>query len=185
MRENVSFLFFCFRNVKKFTKEILKKFTKEILKKFTIFLEEKLKNIFFRKKMYLFFFEFFVFFDIFSHFSGSEKKLKFLCFFLKSKISNIFELKFWHENLFIFDENVFGAFYRLLLRLKIFLCFWDSCPCSGPIWKKKLKIWKKIPKMFNFWNFICGSAAENSIKNILLPKIITKNILSKIRPLHH
>ena len=40
---------------------------------------------------------------------------------------------------------------------------------------------------FHLWlcgrNF--GRSAENSIKNILLPKIITKKILSKIRPLHH
>ena len=55
----------------------------------------------------------------------------------------------------------FGASYRLLLQLNLFLFFWDSCPCSGPIWKKKTwKFEKKIPKMFNFWNFICGSAAE-------------------------
>ena len=51
---------------------------------------------------------------------------------------------------------------------KFFLCFWDSCRCSELIWKKKnLKIWKTFPKIFNFWNFICGSAAEISRGSIL------------------
>ena len=55
---------------------------------------------------------------------------------------------------------------------KFFLLFWDWCRCFEPIWKKKkLKIWKKFPKIFNFWNFICGSAAEISADR---PKIPSK-----------
>ena len=114
----------------------------------------------------------------------------FVFFSYKWNLLNVFELKFWHEKLSSFDENVFGASYRLLLRLKNFFIFLGFMShVLDQFEKKKLKIWKKIPKMFNFWNFICGSAAvilaENSIKNILLPKIIAKTILSKIRPLHH
>ena len=117
----------------------------------------------------------------------------FVFFPCKWNLRNVFELKCWHKKLSSFDENFCGASYRLLLRLKIFLFFWDSCPCSGPIWKKqKLKIWKKNSKnvqLLKFYLWLCGwnfgRSAENSIKNILLPKIITKNILSKFRPLHH
>ena len=114
----------------------------------------------------------------------------FVFFSYKNKLRNVFELKFWHEKLINFNENVFGAFNRLLLRLKFFFTFLRFMSMFWTNLKKnKLKIWKKIPKIFNFWNFICGSAAEisaeNSVKNFLLPKILTKKILSKIRPLDH
>ena len=97
------------------------------------------KNIFFsKKKMYLFFFLNFLFFDIFSHFSGGKKKTKIFVFFsYKKNLCNVFELKFWHEKLINFNENFFGAFNRLLLQLKIFLLFLSSCRCFEPIWKKK------------------------------------------------
>ena len=155
---------------------------------------KKSKNIFFsKKKMYLFFFLNFLFFDIFSHFSGGKKKTKIFVFFsYKKNLRNVFELKFWHEKLINFNENFFGAFNRLLLRLKIFLLFWDSCRCFEPIWKKKTENLKTISKNLQFLKFhlwVCGrnfgQSAENSVKNILLPKILTKRILSKIRPLHH
>ena len=75
---------------------------------------------------------------------------------------------------------------------KFFLLFWDSCRCFEPIWKKKTENLKKISKNLQFLKFhlwVCGrnfgQSAENSVKNILLPKILTKKILSKIRPLHH
>ena len=132
------------------------------------------KYFFFEKKMYLFFFFLnFLFFDIFSHFSGGKKKTKIFVFFsYKKNLRNVFELKFWHEKLINFKENFFGAFNRLLLRLKIFFTFlrfmsmfWTNLK------KKKLKIWKKFPKIFNFWNFICGSAAEISANR---PKIPSK-----------
>jgi hypothetical protein len=54
--------------------------------------------------------------------------------------------------------------------------------------EKKLKSLKKNSKnvqLLKFHLWLCGRSAENSIKNILLPKIIAKKILSKIRPLHH
>ena len=58
--------------------------------------------------------------------------------------------------------------------------------------KKKTENLKKISKNLQFLKFhlwVCGRnfgrSAENSVKNILLPKILTKKILSKIRPLHH
>ena len=157
---------------------------------------KKIKKIFFfsKKKCIYFFFLNFLFFDIFSHFSGGKKKTKIFVFFsYKKNLRNVFELKFWHEKLINFNENFFGAFNRLLLRLKIFFTFlrfmsmfWTNLK------KKKLKIWKKFPKIFNFLKFhlwVCGRnfgrSAENSVKNILLPKILTKKILSKIRPLHH
>ena len=82
------------------------------------------KYFFFEKKMYFFFFLNFLFFDIFSHFSGGKKKTKFFVFFsYKKNLRNVFELKFWHEKLISFNENFFGAFNRLLLRLKIFFTF--------------------------------------------------------------
>ena len=75
---------------------------------------------------------------------------------------------------------------------KFFLLFWDSCRCFEPIWKKKTENLKKISKNLQFLKFylwVCGrnfdGSAENSVKNFLLPKILTKKILSKIRPLHH
>ena len=149
------------------------------------------KYFFFEKKMYLFFFLNFLFFDIFSHFSGGKKKTKIFVFFShKKNLRNVFELRFWHEKLINFNENFFGTFNRLLLRLKIFFTFlrfmsmfWTNLK------KKKLKIWKKISKNLQFLKFhlwVCGRnfgrSAENSVKNILLPKILTKKILSKIRP---
>ena len=142
--------------------------------------------------MYLFFFWIFCFLT-FSRIFQEVKKVKIFMFFsYKWNLRNVFELikifdmKSWSALIKFF----IGASYRLLLRQKIFFIFLKF---MSMFWtnlkKKKLKIWKKIPKMFNFWNFICGSAAEisaeNSIKNILLPKIITKTIWSKIRPLHH
>ena len=137
-------------------------------------LQKNQKNIFFsKKKCIYFFFLNFLFFDIFSHFSGGKKKTKIFVFFsYKKNLRNVFELKFWHEKLINFNENFFGAFNRLLLRLKIFFTFlrfmsmfWTNLK------KKKLKIWKKFPKIFNFWNFICGSAAEISADR---PKIPSK-----------
>ena len=96
----------------------------------------------------------------------------FVFFSYKWNLRNVFELKFWHEKLSSFDENVFGASYRLLLRLKIFFIFLGFMShVLDQFEKKKLKIWKKIPKMFNFWNFICGSAAEISADR---PKIPSK-----------
>ena len=142
------------------------------------------KYFFFEKKMYLFFFLNFLFFDIFSHFSGGKKKTKIFVFFsYKKNLRNVFELKFWHEKLINLNENFYGAFNRLLLRLKIVFIFlrfmsmfWTNLK------KKKLKIWKKFPKIFNFWNFICGSAAEISAdrpkipsKIFFCPKFFQKN----------
>ena len=152
------------------------------------------KYFFFEKKMYLFFFSNFLFFDIFSHFSGGKKKTKIFVFFsYKKNLRNVFELKFWHEKLINFNENFFGAFNRLLLRLKIFFTFlrfmsmfWTNLK------KKKTENLKKISKNLQFLKFhlwVCGRnfgrSAKNSVKNILLSKIFTKKILSKIRPLHH
>ena len=137
---------------------------------------KKIKKIFFfRKKKCIYFFLLnFLFFDIFSHFSGGKKKTKIFVFFsYKKNLRNVFELKFWDEKLINFNENFFGAFNGLLLRLKFFLLFWDSCRCFEPIWKKKkLKIWKKFPKIFNFWNFICRSAAEISADRPKIPSEI-------------
>ena len=134
------------------------------------------KNIFFfeKKNVFIFFFEFFVFWHFLAFFrSGGKKKTKIFVFFsYKKNLRNVFELKFWHEKLINFNEYFFGAFNRLLLRLKIFFTFlrfmsmfWTNLK------KKKLKIWKKFPKIFNFWNFICGSAAEISADR---PKIPSK-----------
>ena len=96
----------------------------------------------------------------------------FVFFSYKKNLRNVFELKFWHEKLINFNENFFEASNRLLLRLKIFFTFlrfmsmfWTNLK------KKKMKIWKKFPKIFNFWNFICGSAAEISADR---PKIPSK-----------
>ena len=153
------------------------------------------KYFFFEKKMYLFFFFWIFCFLTFSRiFQEVKKRRKFLCFFpTKKNLRNVFELKFWHEKLINFNENFFGAFNRLLLRLKIFFTFlrfmsmfWTNLK------KKKPENLKKISKNLQFLKFhlwVCGrnfgQSAENSVKNILLPKILTKKILSKIRPLHH
>ena len=137
-------------------------------------LQKNQKNIFFSKKKCIYFFFFnFLFFDIFSHFSGGKKKTKIFVFFsYKKNLRNVFELKFWHEKLINFNENFFGAFNSLLLRLKIFLTFLRFMSMFWTNLKKKnLKIWKKFPKIFNFWNFICGSAAEISADR---PKIPSK-----------
>ena len=116
----------------------------------------------------------------------------FVFFSYKWNLRDVFELKFWHENLVIFDENLFGAFYELLLRLKIFFMFLRFMSMFWTNLKKKTENLKKNSKnvqLLKFHLWLCGRnfdrSAENSIKNILLPKIITKNILSKIRPLHH
>ena len=131
------------------------------------------KYFFFEKKMYLFFFLNFLFFDIFSHFSRGKKKTKIFVFFsYKKNLRNVFELKFWQEKLINFNENFFGAFNRLLLRLKIFFTFLRFMSMFWTNLKqKKLKIWKQFPKIFNFWNFICGSAAKISADR---PKIPSK-----------
>jgi hypothetical protein len=65
--------------------------------------------------------------------------------------------------------------FFLFQRLKIFYFF-----CySGPIWNTKTwKIWNCFPNIFNFWNFVCGYAAKNSTKNIILPQILSKKSLS-------
>ena len=137
-------------------------------------LQKNQKNIFFSKKKCIYFFFWIFCFLTFSRiFQEVKKKTKIFVFFsYKNNLRNVFELKFWHETLINFNENFFGAFNRLLLRLKIFFTFlrfmsmfWTNLK------KKKLKIWKKFPKIFNFWNFICGSAAEISADR---PKIPSK-----------
>jgi hypothetical protein len=117
----------------------------------------------------------------------------FVFFSYKWNLRDVFELKFWHEKFVIFDENFFGAFYRLLLRLKIFFYVFEIHIHVLDQFKKKktenLKTNSKTFQLLKFHLWLCGRnfgrSAENSIKNILLPKIITKKILSKIRPLHH
>ena len=84
----------------------------------------------------------------------------------------------------------FGTFNRLLLRLKIFFYFFEVHVDVLNQFEKKNENLKKISKNLQFLKFhlwVCGRnfgrSAENSVKNILLPKILTKKILSKIRPL--
>ena len=63
-------------------------------------------------------------------------------FSYKKNLRNVFELKFWHEKLINFNENFFGAFNRLLLRLKIFFYFFEiHVDVLNQFEKKKLKIW--------------------------------------------
>ena len=135
---------------------------------------KKIKKIFFfrKKNVFIFFFWIFCFLTFSRIFQEVKKDENFCVFFLQKNLRNVFELKFWHEKLINFNENFFGAFNRLLLRLKIFFTFlrfmsmfWTNLK------KKKLKIWKTFPKIFNFWNFICGSAAEISADR---PKIPSK-----------
>ena len=102
-------------------------------------LQNNQKNIFFSKKNVFIFFLNFLFFDIFCIFQEVKKSENFCVFSYKWNLRDVFELKFWPEKLISFDENVFGDFYRLLLRLKILFIFWDSSPCSGLIWKKEYK----------------------------------------------
>ena len=97
-------------------------------------------------------------------------------------------MKIWSILMKIFLELLTNYCYDW----KFFLLFWDSCRCFEPIWKKKTENLKKISKNLQFLKFhlwVCGRnfgrSAENSVKNIFLPKILTKIILSKIRPLHH
>ena len=78
------------------------------------------------------------------------------------------------------DSNFF------VIVLRFMSMFWTNLK------KQILKIWKNISKnvqLLKFHLWVCGRnfgrSAENSVKSILLPKILTKNIWSKIRPLHH
>ena len=52
-----------------------------------------------------------------------------------------------------------------------------------------LFFFSKFPQILEFQMSIFGRnfgrSAENSTRNIFLPQILTKKILSKIRPLHH
>ena len=95
----------------------------------------------------------------------------FVLFSHKWNLRNVFELKFWHEKLSSFDENFFKLLtdycydWIFFFFLRFMSMFWTNLK------KKKLKIWTQIPKMFNFWNFICGSTAEISTDR---PKIASK-----------
>ena len=102
--------------------------------------------------MHLLFFWIFVFFGIFSHFSGGKKKVKnFVFFSYKWNLRNVFELKFWHEKFISFDENFFGTSYRLLLRQKIFFIFLRFMSMFWTNLKKKTwKFEKKFKKCSTF-----------------------------------
>ena len=152
---------------------------------------KKIKKIFFFEKKFIFCF--LTFSRIFQEVKKSGKFCVFSRLFSgKWNLRNVFELKFWHEKLISFDENIFGAFYRLLLRLKNCFIFLSFMPMFWTNLKKKNENLKKNSKNLQFLKFhlwFCGrnfgQSAENSVKNIDLPKICTKTILSKIRPLHH
>ena len=73
-----------------------------------------------------------------------------------------------------------------------FFFFWDIMWHLEPHSKKKMLFFfffSKFPQILEFQMWIFGRnfgrSAENSIRNILLPQILTKKILSKINPLHH
>ena len=134
---------------------------------------KKSKNIFFSKKKCIYFFFWIFCFLTFSRIFQEVKKDENFCVFsYKKNLRNVFELKFWHEKLINFNENFFGAFNRLLLRLKI---FFTSLRFMSMFWtnlkKKKLKIWKKFPKNLQFFKFHLWVCGRNSADR---PKIPSK-----------
>ena len=115
-------------------------------------LQKNQKNIFFRKKKCIYFFLNFLFFDIFSHFSGNKKKWKFLCFFLQVKFTWCLWTKILTWKLGHLWWKCFWSFLQTIATTEMFFYFfWDSCPCSGSIWKKtKWKFEKKFQKCSTF-----------------------------------
>ena len=135
--------------------------------------------------MNLFFFWIFCFLAFSRIFQEVKKSENFVFFSYKWNLRNVFELKFWHEKLSSFEENCFGASYGLLLRMKNFF-FLDSRPFLDQFETKKTENLKKNSKnvqLLKFYLWLCGRnfgrSAENSVKNILLPKILTKTFWVK------
>ena len=87
----------------------------------------------------------------------------------------------------------FWSFLKTLSTTETFFFFLRHHVASGATFEKKkccfFFFFSKFPQILEFQMSIFGRnfgrSAENSMKNILLPKILTKKILSKIRPLHH
>ena len=89
--------------------------------------------------------------------------------------------------------KIFCSFLKTLSTTETFF-FLRHHVASGATFEKKkccffFSFFSKFLQILEFQMSIFGRnfgrSAENSTRNILLPKILTKKILSKIRPLHH
>ena len=151
------------------------------------------KYFFFRKKMYLFFFWIFCFLTFSRIFQEVKKSENFCVFFLQVKFTWCLWTKILTWKLSHLWWKFFWSFLQTIATTQnFFYVFEIHVHILDQFEKKKTENLKKNSKnvqLLKFHLWLCGRnfgrSAENSIKNILLPKILTKNILSKIRPLHH
>ena len=98
----------------------------------------KIKKIFFFEKKCIYFFLKFLFFDIFSHFSGGEKKMKIFVFFSKVKNTQCLWTKILTWKVDQLWWKIFWSFLKTLSTTETFFFFLRHHVASGATFEKKM-----------------------------------------------